>query len=301
MKRKYKNLTILLVCLVVLKIAFAFLGNRYSISDSFISDLFTSVLNTENIVSLTNASRKNAGLKELRISPELEKAAEQKARDMLNNQYFAHITPANKTPWDFMKNAGYSYLFAGENLAINFNSAEEVLTGWLTSPEHKENILSNKYSEIGIGLAKGKFLGSETVVVVQMFGKPLRSSALVGKLSTVQPKPKKILAAAKHKALLAKAYIKPAVKGISVENYIAELQDKKLAVWNPDAKIHQIYSVPEKSVPAKAFLDVLYSYIAACFIGIILYRYFKERNFQDKILSVFTAFIIVSSIVLAIF
>jgi hypothetical protein len=268
-KKKCRNLALLLACLVILKIVFVFLGSRYS--GSFFSNLFTSVLNTENIVSLTNISRKNAGLKELKISQKLAVAAQQKAEDMLKNQYFTHIAPSQKTPWDFMDDAGYAFLFAGENLAINFNSAEEVTTGWLASPGHKENILNNKYTEIGVGIAEGRYLGVHTAIAVQMFGKPLKSRALMSKPPT--KKSRKVASPMKRKSLLARSFVKPMVKGISVEN----------------------------SISAQSFLNIFYIYLVVCSMSIVIYRYFKERYFQDKTLSAFTVLVIGASLALAAF
>ena len=116
--------------------------------------------------------RARVGLGELKINATLGKAAEIKVQDMLNKNYFSHVSPDNKTPWDFIKNVGYKYLAAGENLAIDFPTAEGVNEGLMNSPTHRANILNKLYTEIGVSVGYGIFEGRETILVAQYFGKP---------------------------------------------------------------------------------------------------------------------------------
>lgn len=136
------------------------------------SSLYSSAVTPENIVSLTNKTRQEFSLKELRVNPALARAARAKAENMIALQYFAHVSPDGVTPWQWIKNAGYSYRYAGENLAAHFSEAEDVQDAWMASSGHKANILSKKYSEIGVGVVRGDFNGAETTLVVQMFGEP---------------------------------------------------------------------------------------------------------------------------------
>lgn len=133
---------------------------------------YSSAITTENIISLTNASRKDFSLNALSENPILDKAAQAKADDMLAKGYFAHNTPDGKTPWDFITGAGYSYLSAGENLAVNFTEAESVQTAWMNSPGHKANILNKIFEDIGIGISQGQYQGHTAIFVVQEFGTP---------------------------------------------------------------------------------------------------------------------------------
>jgi len=113
-----------------------------------------------------------ANVSELKVSPILEKAAQMKADDMASKSYFAHNTPDGKTPWYWLEQAGYRYIYAGENLAVNFENSEDVETAWMNSPGHFLNIMNPKYTEIGIATSTGIYKGREAVFVVQMFGKP---------------------------------------------------------------------------------------------------------------------------------
>lgn len=126
----------------------------------------------EEIIALANTNRKNVGLNELKVNPVLNKAADVKVQDMLAKNYFSHVSPDNKTPWDFIKGAGYKYFAAGENLAIDFVTAEDVNKGLMDSPTHRANLLNKLYTEIGVSVGYGIFDGRETILVAQYFGKP---------------------------------------------------------------------------------------------------------------------------------
>lgn len=144
------------------------------------SSLYSSAVTPENIVSLTNKTRQEFLLKELRVSPALARAARAKAENMMALQYFAHVSPDGVTPWQWIKNAGYSYRYAGENLAAHFSEAEDVQDAWMASSGHKANILSKKYSEIGVAVVRGDFNGAESTLVVQMFGEPKLLGTVAG-------------------------------------------------------------------------------------------------------------------------
>ncbi|HTY39647.1 MAG TPA: CAP domain-containing protein [Candidatus Paceibacterota bacterium] len=128
------------------------------------------------LVDRTNASRVDANLAPLATSPILEKAAALKANDMAEKGYFAHTSPDGTTPWDWFKQAGYKYEYAGENLAVNFTDSEDTVRAWLNSPSHRANIMNGHFTEIGIGTASGKYQGHDTVFIVQLFGRPLTVS-----------------------------------------------------------------------------------------------------------------------------
>lgn len=125
------------------------------------------------VATLSNKNREEANLKSLTYNTVLEEAARQKAEDMMIRGYFAHTSPEGLTPWHWIKEAGYSYEYAGENLAINFSDSVDVTKAWMESPGHRANILSSHFTEIGVATVKGYVGGRETVFVVEMFGKPL--------------------------------------------------------------------------------------------------------------------------------
>ena len=99
-------------------------------------------------------------------------AAEAKAEDMLKNDYFAHTSPEGRTPWHWLKKAGYSYKYAGENLATNYTDAKDQEKAWMKSKTHRENILNKNYREAGIAIVDGKIDGQSSLVTVVFFLAP---------------------------------------------------------------------------------------------------------------------------------
>ncbi|MCC7356085.1 MAG: hypothetical protein IT410_00510 [Candidatus Doudnabacteria bacterium] len=146
------------------------IGGLVLLSLGPVSPAFSSAITPENIISLTNESRIEYGIGTVTQNSQLRAAAQAKADDMLANQYFAHNSPDGRTPWDFIKAAGYKYVIAGENLAVDFVQAENVEDAWMNSPGHRANILNENFEEIGIGIAQGQFEGHSSIFVVQMFG-----------------------------------------------------------------------------------------------------------------------------------
>lgn len=122
------------------------------------------------LITYTNQSRSESDLDPVLYNSILTLAAQDKAEDIINNQYFEHTRSDGKQPWDFMKENGYSYRFAGENLAIGYSDYAQMHEALLNSPTHRRNILNSRYNEIGIGVAEGLYEGDEVVVVVEMFG-----------------------------------------------------------------------------------------------------------------------------------
>lgn len=141
---------------------------RTTVLDS-LSAIYAAVL-----VNLTNKDRAAANISELKVNPILEKAAQMKADDMVAKSYFAHNSPDGKTPWYWFKQAGYTYIYAGENLAVNFQDSEEVQTAWMNSTSHRLNIVNPRFTEIGIATSTGTYKGRTAVFVVQMFGTPAK-------------------------------------------------------------------------------------------------------------------------------
>lgn len=127
-------------------------------------------ITVNELVKMTNEKRAQNGLPPLKLNESLSKAALLKGKDMMEKNYWAHISPQGTTPWVFIRNSGYEYLYAGENLARGFTTTEDAVDAWMASPSHRENILSDHYDDIGFAVIEGNLRGSETVLVVEMFG-----------------------------------------------------------------------------------------------------------------------------------
>lgn len=140
------------------------------------------------VVALTNQERASDQLSSLTTNNQLTEAAKQVAQDMAAKGYFAHESPDGKTPWYWLKKAGYAYQYAGQNLAVNFDDSSQLLAAWMDSPEHKENILGANYTEIGVGMATGTYKGKEAVFVVQFFAAPLHTAVAQKTPAKTEPK-----------------------------------------------------------------------------------------------------------------
>lgn len=127
-------------------------------------------ISVKELVDLTNAKRIEYGLPPLSNNLELNAAADNKAEDMFDKNYWAHNSPDGTTPWFFIKEAGYNYVYAGENLARGFSNSEDVVNAWMASPDHRDNVLSTNFKDVGFAVKSGKLNGEETFLVVQELG-----------------------------------------------------------------------------------------------------------------------------------
>ncbi|KKR55100.1 MAG: hypothetical protein UT92_C0008G0008 [Candidatus Curtissbacteria bacterium GW2011_GWA1_40_24] len=142
---------------------------------------YASNINIVDLLTDTNEMREKQGLEPLRLNPQLTKAANLKAQHMFKNNYWAHIAPDGTDPWTFILSQDYDYTYAGENLAKNFNSSDQVVDAWMKSTSHRQNLLNGNYDEIGFAVVNGVLDGYETTLVVQLFGTPKVLSAVVSK------------------------------------------------------------------------------------------------------------------------
>ena len=156
-----------------LTVVFLFLSSFFiqSFKEAFPSVLgISSDISVDSLVALTNKEREANGVGSLTINAQLSQAAAQKAEDMLKNDYWAHNSPSGTTPWVFIKNSGYNYVYAGENLAKGFSTSQEVVDAWMNSPSHRANMLSANYKDVGFAVVTGRLNGEDTVLVVEEFG-----------------------------------------------------------------------------------------------------------------------------------
>jgi uncharacterized protein YkwD len=124
-----------------------------------------------DIIKLTNSARAANGLPSLAENQLLNSIAESRARDMLEKQYFAHVSPTGQQASDIAQTIGYHYKIIAENIGSgDFYTNQKIVDGWMQSPGHRANILSPEVQEIGAAVIKGKMKGTDTYVAVQIFG-----------------------------------------------------------------------------------------------------------------------------------
>ena len=176
----HSHLTLILVLVLVFNFSLVFLHRL----DPHILG-FSSSITVDEVVLQTNQQRLSHGLPALKISQQLTQAAQAKAQYMFAHDFWAHIAPDGTLPWKFILDAGYNYLYAGENLAKDFSNTPNMIQAWMDSPTHRDNIISPKYQDIGVAVVPGRLLGKDTVLVVQMFG--TRKSPIKPKTKTPSP------------------------------------------------------------------------------------------------------------------
>jgi uncharacterized protein YkwD len=111
------------------------------------------------VLTLVNAARARrracgarsfAAAAPLAWSDTLAAAARVHAEDMERHDFFDHTGSDGSDPLARVRRAGYTAVAAGENLAFNQESAEEVVRGWLASPHHCANIMDPRFRELGL-------------------------------------------------------------------------------------------------------------------------------------------------------
>lgn len=106
----------------------------------------------QRVAALVNTERSRLGLNTLTLDPVLSQLATTRATETVTQ--FAHSRPDGRQWHTVMKDSGYTYQSAGENIAYGYPSAEAVMEGWMNSPGHYQNIIGASFTKIGVGHVK---------------------------------------------------------------------------------------------------------------------------------------------------
>lgn len=137
------------------------------------SEKQTEPLSTSKIIKLTNRVRSDHNLPQLTENNTLNLIAKEKVENMFEDEYFAHTSPDGKEASDLANEFNYHFILIGENLAKGiFQSNKALIDGWMDSPGHRENILKEKYGEIGVAAKWDEYNGKRVWMAVQIFGTP---------------------------------------------------------------------------------------------------------------------------------
>ncbi|MGL5058366.1 MAG: CAP domain-containing protein [Microcoleus sp.] len=142
-----------------------------------------SISGTEHeIHQVINQQRQKYGLAKLSFDAKLSEIAREHSKDMAKRNFFSHESPEGKTPTNRGAIAGYkcrknygNYYTEGlaENIfkshlyksivyyngvpsydwMIQSEIAQSTVSGWMSSPGHRKNILTATYNKEGIGVA----------------------------------------------------------------------------------------------------------------------------------------------------
>ncbi len=133
---------------------------------------YATTMSAEALLKDTNDYRDRSNLPALHEDNALDRAAQAKADQMVAQNYWDHVAPDGTTPWYYIQKVGYNYSSAGENLAYGFANSDQVITAWMNSVEHRDNVLGS-YQDVGFGFANGdNYQHGKNTVVVAMYGLP---------------------------------------------------------------------------------------------------------------------------------
>jgi hypothetical protein len=138
-------------------------------------------LSATTLLATTNAARTSDHEPSLTFNSQLMQAAQTKAADMVAQNYWSHDTPEGKTPWTFITAAGYDYQLAGENLAYGFSDGSSLISAWMSSPEHRANILNTDFQNVGFGIASSPDYQNKgpEIIVVALYAEPVVSAVSI--------------------------------------------------------------------------------------------------------------------------
>lgn len=232
--RFLKNFALFFYVLVLL----FFQVNLYRASPRILG--FATNITTTELYKLVNQERVSRGLPALKRNSKLEQAALKKAQDMFAKNYWAHYAPdGSTTPWKFILAAGYTYKYAGENLAKDFDTSASVMSAWMASAGHRANIVNKNYKDIGMMAVSGTLSGEETTLVVQMLGSTLGATTASKPTSGTAGKPKGGTAGAEAPTLKPLAVVGPTEAG-----------GEPSASWESTAKLTPLEQIVRTFNPA---------------------------------------------------
>lgn len=111
------------------------------------------LVNQARSASRRCGSQRYAATSPLRLNGVLIKAAQLHADDMARHERMQHAGSDGSSPAQRITRQGYRWKAVGENVAAGADNAAEVVAGWLTSPGHCANIMSPRFTEMGVAFA----------------------------------------------------------------------------------------------------------------------------------------------------
>lgn len=115
------------------------------------------------VLSLLNTERANAGLPALTMNSGASAAAKIRAKEIVSS--FSHTRPSGQSPFTALDESSVSYKAAGENIAYGQRTPEAVMNGWMNSSGHRANILHQSFTQVGIAC----YSNNGTLYWVQLF------------------------------------------------------------------------------------------------------------------------------------
>lgn len=123
------------------------------------------------VVEATNAERTREGKPGLTVHARLAQAAQLHADQLVAAGRLDHVLSGATypRPEDRLAAAGYAWQAWGENLASGQRTAQQAVDAWMASAGHRDNILNDRFTEIGVAVAADD---GGRLYYVQVFGRP---------------------------------------------------------------------------------------------------------------------------------
>jgi uncharacterized protein YkwD len=133
------------------------------------------------VAAQVNVVRLQHGLRALRVSVKLNQAAGEHTAQMARRGYFSHSSADGTAFWKriqrFYGSGGFRFWSVGENLLWSSPDVDApgAIRMWLNSPEHRANLLSTQWRDVGISVvhvprAGGVYGGRPATIVTSDFG-----------------------------------------------------------------------------------------------------------------------------------
>jgi len=121
------------------------------------------------LLSLLNEARRTAGVPELAGHAGLTQVAAAHSRDMVESNFFGHVSPTHGDPATRVHDAGFGFVLLAENIGRG-STADEVHAMLLDSPGHRANALDRNLSQVGIGVVVDRRGGRAHIIATEEFG-----------------------------------------------------------------------------------------------------------------------------------
>src|SRR5699024_7963174 len=106
----------------------------------------------KQIFDLSNIYRHRFGVGSLKRDKEVQEVAYLHSKDMQDNEYFSHYAEDGSGLKERLQEKNIYYMTAGENIAAQHTDAPAAMEGWLNSEGHREALLNDEYTHLGVGV-----------------------------------------------------------------------------------------------------------------------------------------------------
>lgn len=121
-----------------------------------------------DILTLVNQLRAEAGVQPLTLDTTLCQAATMRAIEIDYSDYFSHTRPDGTSCFTVFNTYSINYGNCGENIAAGQQTPQAVVTAWKNSEGHYANMISDNYTKLGVGMSN-EGVGGYGIYWVQLF------------------------------------------------------------------------------------------------------------------------------------